>query len=248
MKKKSLTIICIAVLSHSLQANDDQDIDSIVVAVRFHKKTSNYQASIPRIDEQITDEGHLFKRLQRATHMLKLMDKSGQLIIPSDIQCQENSVRWSETTFYTMQMIMCIDHLCMYKTIEPLLYTWSALIFSKAHNRPAIVQEFTKALLVLIYASLQHHFSLSSDAVLIRSSYDIKTLDTLSLEELLAILDLLVDEIPDFLEKLELNNQQLTWQEWAKKYWLVAPLTAAMVGIKVYLSYLTTHNVPKAGG
>ncbi len=201
-----------------------------------------------RADDQLADGGQLFKLLQRATHMLKLMDKSGMLVIPSDIQCQDNSVRWAETTFYTTQMIMCIDHLCMHKNIEPLLCTWSALIFSKSQHKAAIVQEFTKAMLVLMYASLQHHFSRSQAAVLVRSSYDVKTLDSLSLEELLVILDLLVDEIPEFLEKLELNNQELSWQAWAKKYWLVAPFTALMVGIKVYLSYITTHTVPAVGG
>lgn len=246
MNKKKIYCLIIATVGSVLAAHDRQN--NIAVKIALTLKTSVPEKALRYREDQPADESHLLKRLQRATHMLKVMDKSGTLIIPSDIECQENSVRWSDSTFYTMQMIMCIDHLCMYKTIEPLLCTWSSLIFSNARNRTAIIQEFAKAMLVLMHASLQHRFSSSQDTVLMRSSYDIKTLDSLSLEELLAILDLLVDEIPEFLEKLELTNETLTWHDWIKKYWLIAPLTAAMVGIKIYLSYSTTHAVAKIGG
>lgn len=188
------------------------------------------------------DSTQFLKRLQQAVRILNLMEKAGSLVIPLDVECQERSLRWCNTTFYSMQMVMCIDHLCMQKKLEPLFCVWSSLVFSKQHKESLLIHEFTKVVLVLIYASLQEHFTLAHEELLVRASLDMKNLDALTLEELLVILDLLVDEIPDFLEKVELTNHQLSWGDWAKKYWLIAPVSAVIAGIKIYLSYLATQT------
>ncbi len=198
--------------------------------------------------EEPTDSVASLKRLQQALHVLNLMEKAGTLVIPLDLECQERALSWCDTTFHSTQMVMCIDHLCIQKKLEPLFCVWSSLIFSKHLKKSVLLHEFTKAVIVLLYASLKEHFAVVEQKVLMRASFEMKHLDTLSLEELLVILDLLVDEIPDFLEKIELTNQTLTWHEWAKKYWLIAPVSAVIAGIKIYLSYLVTYGETKTQG
>jgi len=61
------------------------------------------------------------------------------------------------------------------------------------------------------------------------------------LEEVLDILDLLVEELPEFLEKYELNSD-ITWRSWVKKYWILVPVAATAFGIKIYLTYKNGIN------
>ncbi len=197
-------------------------------------------------DHVTADSFFILKRLQEAVHVLGLLEKNGNLIIPVTIECRERSIYWCNATFSTMHMVMCIDHICMQGSLEPLKLFWNSLLFARNPRSSIIVQEFTKAIVVLMYACVNKKKYLQSEEIIFRNSLEVKDLDSLSLEEMLTILDLLVKEVPDFLEKIEINNTNLSWNDWFKKYWLVAPLTGVFVGMKIYLSYLATQAAMRA--
>ncbi|MFT6765491.1 MAG: hypothetical protein ACJAZS_000369 [Alteromonas naphthalenivorans] len=56
------------------------------------------------------------------------------------------------------------------------------------------------------------------------------------LEEILNALDLIVEELPVFLEQYELASN-LSWKEWKKKYWLLAPIGAGVLTLKFYFRF-----------
>lgn len=60
-----------------------------------------------------------------------------------------------------------------------------------------------------------------------------KNVDQVQVEEVLQVLDIILKELPVFIEKYELNSS-LSWKEWKKKYWLLAPAGGLILGIKCY--------------
>jgi hypothetical protein len=56
------------------------------------------------------------------------------------------------------------------------------------------------------------------------------------LEDVLDLLDILVDQLPEFLEKTELTSN-LEWKEWINKYWLIAPISTIVLALKIYLAH-----------
>lgn len=60
-----------------------------------------------------------------------------------------------------------------------------------------------------------------------------KNVDQVQVGEVLQMLDMILAELPVFIEKYELNSG-LSWQEWKKKYWLLAPAGGLILGLKIY--------------
>lgn len=60
-----------------------------------------------------------------------------------------------------------------------------------------------------------------------------KNVDQVQVEEVIQMLDMILAELPVFIEKYELNST-LSWAEWKKKYGLIAPAGAIILSIKVY--------------
>lgn len=60
-----------------------------------------------------------------------------------------------------------------------------------------------------------------------------KNVDQVQVEEVIKVLDMILAELPVFIEKYELNSN-LSWAEWKKKYLFLAPAGAIILSIKVY--------------
>ena len=60
-----------------------------------------------------------------------------------------------------------------------------------------------------------------------------KNIDSMQVKEVLETLDMILEELPAFVEKYELNSE-LSWKEWKKKHWLLAPVGALILGAKFY--------------
>jgi hypothetical protein len=61
-------------------------------------------------------------------------------------------------------------------------------------------------------------------------------LDQLPIAELLNAIDMLTQELPQFLEKYEFHSN-LTWKEWLKKYWWIPPIIITWFGLKVLVEF-----------
>lgn len=68
-----------------------------------------------------------------------------------------------------------------------------------------------------------------------------KGVDQVQVEEVLQMLDMILAELPVFIEKYELNSG-LSWQEWKKKYWLLAPAGGLILGLKIYFVIASIFN------
>lgn len=77
-------------------------------------------------------------------------------------------------------------------------------------------------------------------------------IDQLPISEILNTIDMLVNELPAFLEKYEFNSA-MTWKIWLKRYWWIPPVVIVWFGLKILLNfqhkqhgyfgyYTTTHD------
>lgn len=60
-----------------------------------------------------------------------------------------------------------------------------------------------------------------------------KNVDQVQVEEVIKMLDMILAELPVFIDKYELNSN-LSWAEWKKKYGLIAPAGAIILSVKIY--------------
>lgn len=135
--------------------------------------------------------------------------------------------------FYTMQVAAIIQHSCEEKKLEKLFFLWHELQQYKYSNDTQIIKEFT-LFLTLLLQEIESYFSKKEQHELIVLN---KKLENSSLEEILALLDVLVEELPKFLEKYEIDSK-MSWKVWLKKYWLIAPIAGAALILRAYLTYV----------
>lgn len=66
-------------------------------------------------------------------------------------------------------------------------------------------------------------------------------LPNLSIEEILDAIDILTQEVAPLIEEYELNNKELSWKMWIKKYWWMPPMVITVVLVKLYLKSLAAY-------
>ncbi len=63
----------------------------------------------------------------------------------------------------------------------------------------------------------------------------------LSSEEALFIIEILLDEIPFFIEKYKLGDE-FSWKEWIKKYGIYTMLGTASLSLRIYVRWKRKHE------
>jgi hypothetical protein len=65
-------------------------------------------------------------------------------------------------------------------------------------------------------------------------------INQLPIAEILNAINMLIIELPPFLEKYEFHSS-ITWKEWLKKYWWVPPIFGGWFALKILLSLQRPH-------
>lgn len=237
MKKIFLALLFLT--SHSLYSN------SMILQHLVNQKPSLEYSSKGLLDSIVLRFYHI-QRLAKGVRRLLWM--SHKQLVPLDLHCEviENKHTKtlvinnnSEVTFTHPRIISCIEHIENYHSLVPFVEIWDDLIHYQLVNDSLVLHEFT-CLLFYLYKDVVHQeaFLRSSseedqealEEILQRAP----SLETADLEEILDVLDVLIDELPAFIEKYELTSS-MTWIEWLKKYWLLAPVGMAALILRIYL-------------
>ena len=127
----------------------------------------------------------------------------------------------------------------MNESVRYLFDVWKSLYSYRHLDNKEVVREFVCVIVYMIEDVIKRDFISHYDTM----PSDIKErlhrgLEDLPLEDVLDILDILVEEIPEFIEEYKLDSE-MTWNDWLKKYWLVAPVAFAAICLKAYLSAIS---------
>jgi len=181
-------------------------------------------------------------RLSGAVRLFVKLSKSSYAPIFFSILTPKGQCTSCDYCFSNPRVIRVIKKMQKEKSIYPFITLWLELNRYKYVKNPSVIVEFTILLSSILHSiAEQRKFSFQYiEKKKIVKLHAIDMLENMPLEELLDVLDLLVEELPEFLEKYELD-QGIPWRQWLKKYWLLAPLGAAAFGLRLYLTYKGTE-------
>lgn len=188
------------------------------------------------------------QRLQKSVDVLIELQNRHILNFDFQYHYEPNGLHIENQYFIDPIITSALHQACSKKNVLPLRMVWHDLIAYKHMHRIRIIPEFTGAVLCVLHKVLLTHGIDKSpiESFFVRVSKDV-SLDSIPLEELLDVLDLLLEEVPRLVEKYELN-QPINWQKWAKKHWLLAPIACTALAIKVYLIFKKSSDAKKNNG
>jgi len=139
-----------------------------------------------------------------------------------------DTVTLEGVSFRNARVVAGVKQLCATKKLTALDPLWSDFFEYRDVNDEQFGREFI-LVLCLVYRVLfavgppQHKASLTGEV------FDVyQDVSSLPLEQALDLLDVMVDQIPNFLERVHFFSD-LGWRQWLKKYWWAVPLFGCLL-------------------
>lgn len=152
---------------------------------------------------------------------------------------QKDCIQIDSTVFFNAQVKRCIRKMHLAKSLKPLLLLSEEIKNHYHDQEDQLIHEFFLLVFTVHKHILLHECKDNPRAlkhISIETILEISNkINQLPIAELLNAIDMLVTELPPFLEKYEFNSQ-ITWKNWLKKYWWVPPVFGIWFGLRVLLS------------
>ncbi len=181
---------------------------------------------------------YLMKRLDLAIAKLHTLNFKSILYFDAPITKTEIDFLLQELSINNKTLSNTILSIYTTQSFKPLIDTYDALTHYKLIEDDSINNELARFITYLFQSMIINHSTITCKNSFLNKKIHINLaqLQEMPLEDVLNLLDILVDQLPDFLEKTELNSN-LEWKEWLKKYWLIAPISTVVLGLKIYLAH-----------
>lgn len=204
--------------------------------------------------DDIVTYSYYIKRLSESTYFLSRLCKHNYYYKPCNVITQEDFVQIESVLFLHHRTKACLQSMIQTKSLQPILL----LLQDTRHYYYLQDSSFMYELFLLIFTihkqiifneceenpHVLKHITL--DTILEIS----ERINQLPIAEVLNAIDMLVKELPPFLEKYEFHST-ITWKAWFKKYWWVPPVFGAWFGLRILLSlqrpqfYYSSYLSPK---
>lgn len=236
MQKIKLIIITLCVLVNSIAYNSHVFAAAQTPLHRYHSFKKKYA--------RLIIHGKCIECLAKSTYFLSLLDQQNYSYL-IDNRCNEKEcIQIDSTYFFHPHIQSCIQKMNTTQSLKPIISLLQATLYNYFHYDEPLIHE----LLILV-------FTIHKQVLLEKYTAQPRTLKTLNLTTILEIserinqlpiaeilnaIDMLVTELPPFLEKYEFNSQ-ISWKDWGKKYWWVPPIFGGWFILKVLLSLQRPH-------
>lgn len=222
MKKVVIAVLFILQATAFSKQYDDISLSLGVEAVLGAKITA----------QEVLLRFYHLKRLERGVRYLKKCIDKNEVQFFSDYEEQEKCLVVKGIHFTHNNIILTIKQMTAKRSFKPLVNIWAKLVSYKHIHDHDIIKEFAALIIYILHTNSLDYLSES----LKNNLKAHQELTSLPLEDVLDILDILIDELPDFFDRYELDSE-MSWYSWRKKYGIVATIAAVALGIKVYLTY-----------
>lgn len=185
------------------------------------------------------------QRLSRSVNLLLWMSK--KKLVPLDVEYRVHEQKGQKILilkdayipFSHPRIIWCLEHIQTHHSLFPFLEIWDDLAHYQLVDDQEIIREFIYILFYLYRDVVHQEIFVKNDIhddQLEEIFKKIANLEKADLEDILDVLDMLVDELPEFIEKYELNSH-MTWKEWTKKHWIIPLLAFGALCLKVLVQH-----------
>ncbi len=190
------------------------------------------------MQKQSNSNGYCVTCVTKSIHFLSRLDKQQYRYIPCDISQQDDHIQLGTAIFSHHTIYACIKKAIITESLKPII----ALLRYTQYNVDTESDHFLKELLILIFTvhkqilfneCVQHHYPIKKSTLETIIAIN-NIINQLPIAEVLSAIEMLVMELPPFIEKYELDSK-ITWKNWLKKYWWVPPVFGAWFGLKILL-------------
>jgi hypothetical protein len=189
--------------------------------------------------DDVVTHFYYIKRLAKSAYCLSLLHKQHYCYRPCNIIKQKECIHIDSISFFHHKIISCIDTMLLSGSLKALLL----LLHDMKHYQYLQDQQFVHELFLLIFTvhkqillhECDEDTAHSLKTITLNTILEIsEKINQLPIAEILNAIDMLVTELPPFLEKYEFHSK-ITWKDWLKKYWWVPPVFGAWFGLKILL-------------
>jgi hypothetical protein len=179
------------------------------------------------------------KYIAESTYFFSCFDEQAYAYQPCNLTIHTNAIQIDATFFLHPRIIVCIRRIIATASLKPLL----ALLHTTHKHYFAVDQQFLRELFSLIFIIYkQIIFNECAEQTVVLKKTTLETIieisdkiNQLPIAEILNAIDMLINELPPFLEKYEFHTK-LTWKEWMSKYWWVPPVFGGWFVLKILFS------------
>lgn len=149
-----------------------------------------------------------------------------------------NCIFSSKVQFKHKEIISCIASMEKSSNLEPLI----ALAHEFSTYRLIRDELFTKEFILLILCiyknlavnnmNIRNHQTLALEKIVM----NYETIQSLPLEQILATIDILTNELPQLLQHYHFYSYK-SWKRWLKKYWWVPPVVVITIAARIGLQF-----------
>jgi hypothetical protein len=180
----------------------------------------------------------------RSLDFLSLLDKQQYCFSLCNCIRDTHCIQIDTTRFFNPQVKACIQKMERTQSLKPLI----ALLRKTQKNYPYHNNQLIHEIFLLIFAIHKQIFlEKYQDKPQTFKKVDLNTIleiseriNQLPIAEVLNAIDMLITELPPFLEKYEFNSK-ISWKDWLKKYWWVPPIFGGWFALKILLSLQRPH-------
>lgn len=182
--------------------------------------------------------------LSQSNEIFTVLDENDYCYTPCNCIQKNNCITLDAACFFHPRIKTCIYAMQESQSLKPLLQ------LSRSFEKYLYVHniEFVRELCILFFIiHKQIILRTCAERPQIFKTIDLEKIleisekiNQLPIAEVLNAIDMLVTELPPFLEKYEFNSK-ISWQQWLKKYWWVPPIFGGWFGLKILLRLQRPH-------
>jgi hypothetical protein len=174
--------------------------------------------------------------LTKSIHFLSRLDKQQYHYNPCNIKEHKNGIQLGTAIFSDRTVCTSLKKAINTQSLKPIII----LLQYTQHNIDLCNNHFLREILVLLFTvhkqilfneCAQHHRPIKKSTLETIIAIN-NIINQLPIAEVLSAIEMLVTELPPFIEKYELDSK-ITWKNWLKKYWWVPPVFGVWFGLKI---------------
>jgi hypothetical protein len=181
-------------------------------------------------------------------YFLSHLSQHNYRYIPCNARQEDDYIQIDTTLFFHPKTKSCLCKVLQTGSLNPIVTLLKEATYAAHVKDHALVHEtflliFTVHKQILFQQCKEHHHFLKKTTVntLVEVSDKI---NQLPIAEVLDAIDMLMTELPPFLEKYELTST-ITWRNWLKKYWWVPPVFGGWFGLRILLNFQKIYDYDK---
>ncbi len=186
---------------------------------------------------------HSIKCLAFSTYFLSRLDEHNYCYNLCNCIDQNTCIQIDSTQFTDKKIKLCIQKMCETSSLKPIVALLKKTGFYCDNNSQFSYELFL--LLFTVYKQIllqecgenKQTLKNTSLATIIELG---EKINQLPIAEVLTTIDMLMTELPPFLEKYEFNST-ISWKKWIKKYWWVPPIVGGWFTLRVLLNFQRSH-------